>query len=177
MKGSSSNGRANGLQIVRSGVRIPPALPVLPILNGDSREWKGDGCKTTANSKIMTMSFVAMAFWRAFMIVQVLFENLVGFVWRRLRVFTTTKPFGTACRLALAAQTFAILQFNPKIRTWADECIAEVRKVVWPSRKDTIAMTIVCCVMVVYCWALLLVVFDFASQHLIKAFVNLNLFH
>lgn len=43
---------------------------------------------------------------------------------------------------------FAVLQFNPKILTWGEEVVVEVKKVVWPTRKDTVAMTIVVLVMV-----------------------------
>lgn len=126
------------------------------------------------NSKIMTIAFVAMGFLLA-LVVQVLFENLsVSFaVIARLHNNETLQH---AVPIGVGLLTFALLQFNAKIRTWADECIAEVRKVVWPSRKDTIAMTMVCCVMVVFV-GVALGVFDFASQHIIKTFVNLNLFH
>ena len=44
---------------------------------------------------------------------------------------------------------FALLFFNAKAQLWADEAVTEVRRVVWPSRKDVVAMTTVCCVMVV----------------------------
>ena len=43
---------------------------------------------------------------------------------------------------------FAILQFSPGVLAWGEEVVTEIRKVVWPSRKDTTAMTIVCVVMV-----------------------------
>ena len=33
---------------------------------------------------------------------------------------------------------FAVLQFNPKVMVWGEEVVTEVRKVVWPSRKDTL---------------------------------------
>jgi preprotein translocase subunit SecE len=126
------------------------------------------------NSKIMTMAFVTMGFLIA-LVVQVLFENLsVTFgVVARLHSNETLRH---ALPIATGLFTFAILQFTPKVRTWADECISEVRKVVWPSRKDTMAMTMVCCVMVVVV-GILLGAFDFAAQNLLKTFVNLNIFH
>ena len=55
---------------------------------------------------------------------------------------------------------FLLLQLNPKVRAWGDEVIVEIRKVVWPSRKDTTAMTIVVCVMVVIS-SLIVTSFDF----------------
>lgn len=50
--------------------------------------------------------------------------------------------------VAIGFAVFALLQFNPKVRTWGEEVIVEVKKVVWPSRKDTVAMTIVVLIMV-----------------------------
>lgn len=44
---------------------------------------------------------------------------------------------------------FLILQFNSRTLRWGDEVVSELRKVVWPSRKDVTAMTIVVCVMVI----------------------------
>ncbi len=50
--------------------------------------------------------------------------------------------------VAIGFAVFALLQFNPKVRTWGEEVVVEVKKVVWPSRKDTVAMTIVVLIMV-----------------------------
>lgn len=126
------------------------------------------------NSKIMTMSFVAAGFLAA-LVIQILFENLaVSFAWAaRLH---NNEMVQRAAPVIVGLLTFALLQFNAKVRVFSDECISEIRRVVWPSRKDTTAMTIVCCVMVMLV-AVTLGILDFASQHLVKAFVNLNLFH
>ena len=50
--------------------------------------------------------------------------------------------------VAIGFAVFALLQFNPKVRAWGEEVVVEVKKVVWPSRKDTVAMTIVVLIMV-----------------------------
>lgn len=73
--------------------------------------------------------------------------------------------------VALGLLTFALLFFNPKVQAWADEVVTEVKKVVWPSRKDTVAMTIVCCVMVVIA-GIGLGIYDFLASQAIKIFVN-----
>jgi len=73
--------------------------------------------------------------------------------------------------VAVGILTFIILFMNKKVHLWADECVSEVRKVVWPSRKDTMAMTIVCCVMVVLA-GVGFGVFDFVAGQLMKVFVN-----
>ncbi len=44
---------------------------------------------------------------------------------------------------------FGVLQANAGVRLWGDEVVSELRKVVWPSREDTIRMTFVTCVMLI----------------------------
>ena len=73
--------------------------------------------------------------------------------------------------VGLGIITFLFLFTNKKTHAWADECVTEVRRVVWPSRKDTIAMTIVCCAMCVLA-GIGFGVFDFFASQLIKVFVN-----
>ena len=43
---------------------------------------------------------------------------------------------------------FVFLQTNKGVHAWGDEVVTELSRVVWPSRKDTTAMTIVVCAMV-----------------------------
>ncbi|WP_413577434.1 preprotein translocase subunit SecE [Bdellovibrio sp. HCB290] len=98
------------------------------------------------NSKIITLSFAVAgallgltvhmlikAFSGAFGVVAKLADN---------DLFKHGLPVGAGILL------FVLLQFNPRVQAWAEEVVSEVRKVVWPSRKDTTAMTIVCVVMV-----------------------------
>lgn len=67
---------------------------------------------------------------------------------------------------------FLTLQFNGKAVKWADEVIVEVRKVVWPSRKDTIATSIVVTIMLIIS-GVLLGVFDLISNYLVKYIIEL----
>lgn len=99
-----------------------------------------------ANSKILTISFAIAAI-------------LVGLT-TSLLIKAFAGAFGVVARaadsdvirhgvpVALGLVVFAVLQFNPKVMAWGEEVVSEVRKVVWPSRKDTTAMTIACVVMV-----------------------------
>ena len=73
--------------------------------------------------------------------------------------------------VGLGILTFLILFLNPKVQAWAEEVITEVGKVVWPSRKDTTAMTMVCCAMCVFA-GVGFGIFDFFASQLIKVFVN-----
>ncbi|MEK2646396.1 preprotein translocase subunit SecE [Bdellovibrio sp. BCCA] len=99
-----------------------------------------------ANSKILTSSFAVAAILVA-LTASLLIKAFAG-------------AFGVVARaadsdvvrhglpVALGLVVFAVLQFNPRVKTWGEEVVTEIRKVVWPTRKDTTAMTIACVVMV-----------------------------
>lgn len=42
---------------------------------------------------------------------------------------------------------FAIFQFNKKVVAWSEDVVTEIRRIVWPSRRDTVASTVVVCIM------------------------------
>lgn len=121
------------------------------------------------NQKIITLSFVA-------------FSVLIG-VSLSLLMKTFASTFGVVARLhdvdiirhGLPVITglllFAVLQFNKKVLTWADDVALEIRKVVWPSRKDTTAMTIVVVVMVLIS-AVIITTFDFVSGSLVNYLIR-----
>lgn len=98
------------------------------------------------NSKILTLSFAiaaALVGLTAHLLIKA-FSGAFGVVAR----FADTDMVRHGLPIALAFVTFALLQFNPRVTSWAEEVVLEVRKIVWPSRKDVTAMTIVCVVMV-----------------------------
>jgi preprotein translocase subunit SecE len=112
------------------------------------------------NSKILTLSFV-------------IFSALIGFtVSTLLKVFSGA--FGIIAKameydlfrhglpVAIGLGLFIYLQFNKKVLTWAEEVLAEVRKIVWPPMKDTKGMTIIVVVMVLISSAIVSV-FDMFS--------------
>ena len=70
---------------------------------------------------------------------------------------------------------FAALQANAGVRSWGDEVVTELRKVVWPSREDTIRMTLVTCIMLILSGAALGLL-DVMSGKLIEWLLNKNLF-
>jgi preprotein translocase subunit SecE len=121
------------------------------------------------NKKVLSVSFIVMAFIVA-VVVDVVMESLAA-------------SFGTVARIrsidlvsyglpiSVGFLTFLFLQFNKKVLLWGDEVVVEIRKVVWPSRRDTTAMTIVTCVMLVIS-GILLGVFDFVAGNLIKMILN-----
>lgn len=117
------------------------------------------------NSKILTLSFAVLA-------------AVCGFT-LHLLIKAFSGAFGVVARLAdsdlvrhglpvvFGLVVFALLQFNPRVLAWADEVVVEIRKVVWPSRKDTTAMTIVVLVMVAIS-SVLITGFDLASGVVLK---------
>lgn len=62
---------------------------------------------------------------------------------------------------------FAALQFNKKVLAWGEEVALEIRKVVWPSRKDTTAMTVVVVIMVLIS-SVIITTFDFVSGYMVN---------
>jgi preprotein translocase subunit SecE len=124
-----------------------------------------------SNKKIRALAFILSGALVA-LTVDVLFESL-------------SVTFGAVARLhndptmrhgipiGLGVITFLVLQLNGKVRTWADECISEIRKVVWPTKQEVTAMTVVVCVLVGII-GLLLGIFDLVSGQVVTAFVQTN---
>lgn len=122
-----------------------------------------------SNQSIVNFAFVVSGFL-AYLVVAVLFETLAetfGPV-ARLRNIEAVKH---GIPVAAGLITFLALFLNKRVHVFADECVTEVRKVVWPSQRDTTAMTIVCCVMVVVA-GIGFGVFDFFASQLIKLMVH-----
>ncbi len=98
------------------------------------------------NSKIITMSFLAFAGLVGFTIATLLrvFSGAFGFIAKAMS-YDLVKH---GIPVAFAVGLFLYLQLNKKTLVWAEEVIAEVKKVVWPPGKDTRGMTIIVVVMV-----------------------------
>lgn len=121
------------------------------------------------NQKILTISFVAFA-----VLVSISLSIL-------LKTFAGT--FGVIARLhdidmvkhglpvVIGIAIFVSLQFNKRVLAWGEDVALEIRKVVWPSRKDTTAMTIVVVVMVLIS-AVIITTFDFVSGYLVNYLVR-----
>lgn len=121
------------------------------------------------NKKILTISFI-------------IFAALVGFLVSVL-LGALGATFGIVAKLmdhvalrhgipwVVAFGIFAFLQFNPKTLNWGNEVLGEVKKVVWPSKNDTTAMTIVVC-FVLLLSGVVLGAFDFVSSYLVNIMVK-----
>ena len=122
------------------------------------------------NKKLVTFSFLA-------------FSLLAGFVLSIILGLASAIATGSATRIiqgdfvqhivpvVFGVVVFAVLQFRAVTRNWGEDVISELKKVVWPSRKDTTRMTIVVSVMVVIAGLFLFLV-DQASSWVIKMIVE-----
>lgn len=77
--------------------------------------------------------------------------------------------------LATGIGLFLILSLSTAARHWATEVIAEISKIVWPSRKDTTAMTIAVTIIVLIS-AVLFFVYDQISFWLVTKIVAFKWF-
>ena len=121
------------------------------------------------NSKYVTLVFIAASALVGFTIAALL-QALSG-AFAVIAKLSNYDLFKHGLPVVVAFGLFFYLQFNKNILSWADEVIAEVKKVVWPPMKDTRAMTVVVIIMV-FISSLIISVFDlfsgFALNQLIK---------
>lgn len=112
------------------------------------------------NSKVITLSFVAFSALIGFTVATLLkvFSGAFGVIAKAMNF----DLFRHGLPVAVGVGLFIYLQFNGKVLTWADEVIAEVKKIVWPPIKDTKGMTIIVIVMVMLSSAIVSV-FDMFS--------------
>jgi preprotein translocase SecE subunit len=119
--------------------------------------------------KITLVSFLGLGAI-AYIVTEVLFRSFASAFSVVQRLYSTDLA-GHGIPIAVAVLLFSILFFNSKTNVWAEEVISEVSKVVWPSRKDTVGMTIVVCVMVFIASAILFL-FDNLAQMFVKLIVQ-----
>lgn len=121
------------------------------------------------NQNIVNAGLVACGFI-AYFVTAMVFETLAGTFGAVARVHSM-EAVKHGLPVAVGLVTFLGMFLSTKVHLFLDEAVVELRKVVWPSRKDTTAMTIVCCVMVVIA-GISFGIFDFFASQLIKLFVN-----
>lgn len=121
------------------------------------------------NSKILTMSFALAALLAGFTlhILIVVSAGAFGVIARMADSDVIRHGVPVAFGLAL----FAALQFNPRVWTWGEEVISEVRKVVWHSGKDVSGMTVVVMIFVLLA-SIIITAFDFLSGQLMNVLLK-----
>ena len=93
------------------------------------------------NKKAITVSFVAVGLLTGFVV-----HLLLQFLAQSFTIFARVESnelLSNGVPVLLGALTFGCLQFNSHVVSFSDGVVAELRKVVWPSRKDTGLMTVV----------------------------------
>ena len=112
------------------------------------------------NLKIVTVSFIGMSFLSAF-VIRVIFETLAvafGF----FANLYSMDVFRHGVPITAGLITFLVFQLHTPYQKMADEVVTEVRKVVWPGKKELYSMTILVCVILIFS-GLFLGVFDFIA--------------
>ncbi len=122
-----------------------------------------------SNSKILTLSFAVAG---------IVLGLAVHFV-----ILSFAGAFGVVARLsdsdlvrhglpvAIGLGLFLALQFNSKVLIWAEEVVNEIKKVVWPTRKDMVAMTVSVCIMVLIS-SVIVTSFDFVSGYVLNYLIK-----
>ena len=120
--------------------------------------------------KIMTLSFVGIAAV-AWMVASILMDTASGMSggFARLMDSDLVRHGGP---FLVALITFLSLQLNKKIVAYADEVITEIKKVVWPSRPETSAMTVVVCIMLIIS-GVMIGVFDLFSGYIVNFLIKI----
>lgn len=121
------------------------------------------------NQKVTFLAFAAFAVLTGF-VSGILFTTL-GSIFAPIANINDLVVVKHGLPLTVGVIVFACLQFNSKVRIWADEVVSEIRKIVWPNQRDTVITTIMVCVMVVVA-GIGLAMIDYASSVLIKWIVN-----
>jgi len=122
------------------------------------------------NQKIITVGFVVTAFMAA-IVARVLLESAAA-TWGTVAHYYGMDWVQHGVPVVVGLITFIILQFNKKVLAWSDEVVTELLKVVWPTRKDTMAMSVVVVVMLLIS-SVILGFFDFFSGNVVKMLLNM----
>ena len=100
-----------------------------------------------SNSKAITVSFMLTAVLLG-IVTKVLLDTIAAIATGAVGRFVSDDLVQHGLPVVVGLGAFIGLQFSKPVVAWADEVVTEISRVVWPSRKDTVAMTIVVCVMV-----------------------------
>lgn len=124
------------------------------------------------NSKVISVSFMVAGIL-AGVVVSVLMETLAAIATGGFGRFVSQDIIRHGLPVVAGLAVFLGLQLNASVKTWADEVVTEIRRVVWPSQKDTTAMTIMVCVMVLIS-GVVLGLMDVVSGSLVDWLVHQN---
>ncbi len=124
---------------------------------------------TDQNLKIITLSFLGAAFLSAF-VARLIFESLAVYVGPVAWAYGH-EWLRHALPAGVGFVVFLSLQMRESVRVWANEVVVEVRKVVWPSSTQTMAMTALVCVILMLAGAAL-GVFDLVGSAVVGFLID-----
>jgi preprotein translocase subunit SecE len=127
------------------------------------------GLNSNQNAKAITFCFLSFSFLVGFTVSSLL-KALSG-AFALIAKLNGFDLFKHGLPITVALVLFLYLQFSKNILVWADEVIAEINKVVWPSVKDTRGMTVVVIVMVLIS-SLIITSFDWFSAFSLDAIIK-----
>ncbi len=126
---------------------------------------------TNTNVRIIDMSIIVTGIL-VWLVTTLLVQTIAGMVGGSLVAVFNNDFTLHGLPVLLGIVVAAVLRLNRKVMVWADEVVAELRKIVWPSRKDTVAMTIVVCIMLIIA-GFVIGGFDIISSYAIDALLSL----
>lgn len=121
------------------------------------------------NEKILTLSFAIFAFLAGFCLHLILksFSGAFAVIAR----LNENDLFKHGLPVILGFGLFLFLQFNKKVLDWGRDVMLEIAKVVFPSRKDVSALTVVVIIFVLIS-SVIITIFDFLSNFIVKGIIN-----
>ncbi len=121
------------------------------------------------NSKILTVSFACAAILVGFT-VSLLLKALAG-AFGVVAGVMSNDLVKHGIPFVIAIVLFSVLQFHPRVLTWAQEVVTEIRKVVWPTQKQvslgTMQVVVMCLISCV-----IITVFDLLSGSILNYIMN-----
>lgn len=99
------------------------------------------------NKKIITFSFLGAGILFG-LIISLLLDVLASMSGTVTRIMDN-QAFRHGFPIFAALALFLSLKFKASANVWADEVVSEIKKVVWPSRRNTFGMTAVVCILLV----------------------------
>ncbi len=123
-----------------------------------------------SNQKYITVCFVGLAICTSY-VVSVIIDTL-SMSWAVFARYLQGDFIIHGVPVILGIAMFLFLQFNRRTVQRADDVIVEVQKVVWPSKKDTMGMTVVVTIMLIIS-GILLGIFDLISNYVVDYIISI----
>lgn len=121
--------------------------------------------------KVMMVGFVSGAFLVGYAVHVI--STLLASSWGTYARLANSELVSNGLPVVFGFAFFAFVMASKTVKSWAQEVVVEVSKVVWPSQKDTTAMTIFVCFFMIIS-GLILGFFDYISSQVIQFIIELS---